>query len=102
MIQVTVDRYKGYSVEGHANYAEYGKDIVCASVSVLSQTVLMQLQEVAPVQYRVQGSLLQVKILGDETREVITLLDLLASGISEITEQYPEYVKLEFIKSEEE
>lgn len=109
MITVKIDKYKGYTVEGHARYAEPGKDIVCASVSVLSQSVLMQLQKVAIVQYKIEdefyGSgdgLLAVKILSTDTKEVQTLINLLATGISEIAEQYPDHVKLEFIKFKEE
>lgn len=104
MIQVTVDKYKGYRVEGHAGYAELGKDIVCASVSVLSQSVLMQLQEVAIVQYKIEdknyGSrdgLLEVKIVGTgRSKEVQALLDLLVTGVSEIEKQYPDHVRLNF------
>ena len=62
MIQVTVDKYKGYKVEGHALYAEPGKDIVCASVSVLSQSVLLQLQNMADIDYRYTDGLLVVRV----------------------------------------
>ncbi|MCI6715321.1 MAG: ribosomal-processing cysteine protease Prp, partial [Lachnospiraceae bacterium] len=27
--------YRGFTCEGHAGYADYGQDIVCASISVL-------------------------------------------------------------------
>jgi uncharacterized protein YsxB (DUF464 family) len=32
---------------GHANYAEHGKDIVCAAVSAIMQTALLGLQAIA-------------------------------------------------------
>ena len=40
MIKVTVykndsDQYVGFEMVGHAEYADYGKDIVCAAVSAL-------------------------------------------------------------------
>ncbi|MDD7403699.1 MAG: ribosomal-processing cysteine protease Prp [Butyribacter sp.] len=40
MIQVTIyqnvsGKYCGFRMEGHAEYAQYGKDIVCAAVSAL-------------------------------------------------------------------
>ena len=34
------------SVEGHANQAEYGKDIVCASASILTYTVAQIVQDI--------------------------------------------------------
>ena len=37
--------YHRYEVEGHAEYAEYGKDIVCAGVSALTQSALFTLEE---------------------------------------------------------
>lgn len=40
MIQVTIyqntsEQYLGFRIEGHAGFAAYGNDIVCAAVSVL-------------------------------------------------------------------
>jgi hypothetical protein len=35
------------SAEGHANYAEHGKDIVCSAISAIVQTTVMGLQAVA-------------------------------------------------------
>nr|WP_256436316.1 ribosomal-processing cysteine protease Prp [Brevibacillus sp. HB1.4B] len=32
---------------GHANYAEHGKDIVCAGVSTIMQTALLGIQAIA-------------------------------------------------------
>ena len=34
-------RLCGFIVEGHADYAEEGSDIVCAAVSALTQTALL-------------------------------------------------------------
>lgn len=34
----------GISINGHAGYDESGKDIVCAAVSVLSQTLIRSLE----------------------------------------------------------
>ena len=38
-------RYNGLSIDGHANFAEQGKDIVCAAVSVLAQTLIASIEE---------------------------------------------------------
>ncbi|MFE1631061.1 ribosomal-processing cysteine protease Prp [Brevibacillus reuszeri] len=32
---------------GHANYAEHGKDIVCAGISTIMQTALLGIQAIA-------------------------------------------------------
>ena len=36
----------GFSVSGHAEFADYGKDIVCAAVSAMSSLVVNTLEEV--------------------------------------------------------
>lgn len=50
MIRVEVDSRSGYmniKVEGHANYAPHGQDIVCAGVSAILQTAVLGLQAIA-------------------------------------------------------
>ena len=44
MIEVNV-RPDGITVDGHAGYAECGKDIVCAGVTALIQTLIGSLKE---------------------------------------------------------
>ena len=39
-------RLCGFIVEGHADYAEEGSDIVCAAVSALTQTALLGIMPV--------------------------------------------------------
>lgn len=47
MIAVNV-RMDGITIEGHAGYAEPGKDIVCAGVTALVQTLALSLDRLAP------------------------------------------------------
>ena len=46
MIKVMITPYK-IQVTGHANTAPYGSDIVCAAVSVLTQTLIEGLKNIA-------------------------------------------------------
>lgn len=39
-IKKTNNKITNLQISNHANYADYGKDIVCAAVSVLSQAVV--------------------------------------------------------------
>ena len=43
MIAVSV-RKDGIEISGHAGYAEAGKDIVCAGVTALTQTLIRSLE----------------------------------------------------------
>jgi uncharacterized protein YsxB (DUF464 family) len=98
---------KRYTVEGHANYDAYGKDIVCAAISVLTQTALFSLVEVCGVEEDkidyfiddITGYLdvnLPVDIdfsLLDKTEIVLKSLEV---GIKSVIESYPKYVTLEY------
>ena len=58
MIRIRVTRKAGEIVslvcQGHAGYAEEGRDIVCAAVSVLAFTCANALESVAGVQPKVE------------------------------------------------
>lgn len=96
---------KKYTIEGHADYDTYGKDIVCAAISVLSQTTLLSLVEVCgleenTIKYSIdeKTGFLDVelpnnieKIKLDKTQ---ILLESLVVGINSVIESYPEYVAL--------
>lgn len=50
MIKIYVSKKEGdvsIDVVGHAEYDEYGKDIVCAGVSAIVQTALLGLEAIA-------------------------------------------------------
>ncbi len=96
-----------YSVSGHADYAEYGYDIVCAGVSALTQTVLISLVEVckieeSSIEYKIDDKtgFLNVSLPRDieayklENSQI--LLKSLVVGINSIIESYPDYINLEY------
>ena len=91
----------GYTVEGHANYDMYGKDIVCAAVSALVQTVLVTLDEICRITYKVvqNRGFVEVIVFNEDIalKEVQALFKALEIGIEAIEDEYPEYVKLEII-----
>lgn len=95
----------GYRVKGHANYDTYGKDIVCAAMSVLSQTTLLSLVEVCDIaeksiKYSIneKTGFLDVKLSKDidsiKLDKAQILFKSLIVGINSIIESYPEYVSL--------
>ncbi len=42
----SLENIRRYDIKGHADFAPRGEDIVCAAISVLSQTTLMGLVEI--------------------------------------------------------
>ena len=83
-------------VSGHANYAEYGKDIVCASVSSIITTVvncIMNLDKTS-ITYQDDGkTIIITKINNSEVVNTIfaTMIDIL----KDLENQYKENIKVE-------
>lgn len=93
---IVVTEYKDrITVKGHANYAEIGKDIVCASVSILTQTLIKSIEDLTAdvIQYGISpGSVdINFKTLSDETK---TLVKSFFVGVKAIAEAYPENVQV--------
>ncbi|MCT4507424.1 MAG: ribosomal-processing cysteine protease Prp [Tepidibacter sp.] len=93
-----------FDVRGHAGFAEHGQDIVCAAVSVLTQTALIGIHNYAKVEseYKISDGKLQCKIpfdISDDKRNIINpILETMVLGLENIKEEYSSYIK---IKEEE-
>jgi len=103
MIKVEIKRSKkgdvqSFSINGHANAEVYGRDIVCAAISVLSQTTLLGLHEIAKINidYNIQdGNLvckLPINMTDEERQKASLLLETMIIGIKNIYESYSEYI----------
>lgn len=83
------------TINGHANYAEPGKDIVCAGVSTLVQTLIQSVEELTTdkIQYDMQPGAVHIKFwcLSDPTRALVSAFFI---GVKLIAETYPDNVKL--------
>lgn len=83
------------TIKGHANYAEHGKDIVCAGVSTLIQTLIQSVEELTAdkIQYDIQPGAVNIKFwcLSDLTKG---LVDAFFIGAKLIADEYPDNVKL--------
>ncbi len=100
MIEVTLEKdvfnnIRKIQVKGHARFAEFGKDIVCASVSILFQTVGFMLVEredaLAVAHFHSGDSSLEI---GNPSRESHLITSVFEYGVSQISEQYPDHVRL--------
>lgn len=96
MISVCV-RKDGIKVTGHAHYAEPGKDIVCAAVTALSQTLACSLDALTSDDISVISQKGWLQILYDfkslsETAK--NLIDSFFIGICLIIDEFPDNVRL--------
>jgi len=95
MIKVKVNP-QNIRVTGHAGYNEYGKDIVCASVSSIVTTsvnaVLMFNSK--SINYTVKEGLVNIDILkNDEVTK--KLLDNMVTLLENLSDDYPKNIKIE-------
>lgn len=90
-------------LEGHAEYAEHGKDIVCASASILAYTVAQYVKEaehngdlVSPAQIQMKSG--DMFISCEPTKAtVFRMYDIYSfamMGYTLLAHNYPQYVRL--------
>lgn len=102
MIKIEIVRTAGgqiaeASVSGHADSAEYGSDIVCASVSVLAINTINALTELADAElsyYADEGDLHFVVNNKLEDKSVQILLQAMELGFESIRSEYPTYITI--------
>ncbi len=83
----------GFKMEGHAEYAEHGADIVCSAVSAISQATLMALKRYSNVHNTVESGLMVVSIVNPNVQTNV-LMDMMVNAIRVIAKQHPQNVKL--------
>ena len=94
MIAVDV-RTDGITIDGHAGYAEAGKDIVCAGVTALTQTLVKSLSDLTSeeIQYDITPGRADI-YFKDLSEAGKLLVDSFFLGICSIEQDFPEHVKI--------
>ncbi len=91
LINVTISK-SGFICEGHANHAEYGKDIVCSAVSALTQATLLGLNRYGAEMDVTRGEgFIKVGVF-KPTPPSITILTTMYLGMKKIARDYKECV----------
>lgn len=94
MIEIRQDGNR-ISIEGHAEYAEPGRDIVCAAISTLSQVFVASVEELTAAKIKTaQTSGYMEIVIEESTERAQVLLDSFFIGCQMVAEQYPEYVRV--------
>ena len=83
-------------ISGHADYAPYGEDIVCASVSSIVTTIvncIMNLDKES-ITYQDDGNV--ITIMKVNSNEIIdTLLNTMFAMLQDLENQYKKNIKIE-------
>jgi len=92
--------YRGFSISGHAGYADRGKDIICAAVSVLSINTVNSINAFTKDKFEAsvdeKTGMLTCSFPEKISAESTLLVDSLLLGLRGIEEDYTEhtYIKI--------
>ena len=103
MIQVNVEKkqgnYRKFSIDGHAEYAEAGQDIVCAGVSALVINTINSIEEFTEDAFTCDcegGMVENWKFTSGVSDKAALLMDALVLGLENIEKSYgTEYLTVE-------
>ena len=90
----------GFKAEGHAGYAQAGRDIYCAGVSAITGTALIGLQMhlAHPPIYNEKEGWLDCKLPPDlneeESKNAQLILSTMEAGLKSLEEVNPRYIKV--------
>lgn len=117
MTNVSIRSDRGYAkivIKGHAGYGMLnnlpeGHDIVCAAISMLGQTLVQRLMDMADEQKVILHNLrcgpgeINVRVLAKRGNrdELETTIKTVEAGMKLIQEQYPDYIKVGVLDSAE-
>ncbi len=94
--------YLKFTCDGHAGYADYGKDIVCAAISILVINTVNSLEEITKEAIQVnadeEAGRISCTFLRQPLKETsAALMDSLILGLCQIEAQYgKQHCKLTF------
>ena len=100
--KTTAGEYQRFVCDGHAGYADYGEDIVCASISVLVINTSNSLEQITGEKMNVEADeesgIIRCHLMNQPLKETSkALMDSLVLGLTQIEKQYGKnYCKLTF------
>lgn len=94
LIEVSV-RLDGITISGHANYAPEGSDVVCAAITVLTQTLIQSLEDLSAdkIEYEMSPGWVDIKCR-NLSEEGCLLVDSFFIGICMVSYEFPECVRI--------
>ena len=84
---------------GHANYGEYGKDIVCAGVSALVQALIGWIEEnyYKAECISVDANAGEVLVSCEGGEDVAAVFYMAYLGLAQMADSYPDHVQIDII-----
>lgn len=93
MIEVRV-RMDGITLTGHSGYDQPGRDVVCAGVTALCQTLVRSIESLTEdtIKYEISPGRADIQY-GNLSEKSKTLVDSFFIGICMIADEFPDYVQ---------
>lgn len=94
LIEVSV-RKDRISVIGHSGYDQPGRDVVCAGVTALYQTLVRSIESLTEdtIKYEISPGKADINY-GDLSEKSKTLVDSFFIGVCMIADEFPDYVRI--------
>ena len=90
------DDIVGFEIKGHAEYDEYGKDLVCSAVTILAYSCVNSLDKYAEnIKFSDDDITMSISI-DKTTRDTEVIFDYFKIGIETLLGNYSSYVKLNY------
>ena len=88
----------GFRIVGHADYAGYGQDIVCAGASAIAQAAVLGLRDIkCEISFHKKSGYLEARIsekaLGEGARAILKTVEL---GLLSLSKAYPGNINVDY------
>ena len=97
MIKVTIvkeNSFKELEVKGHANQAEYGKDLVCAAVSAVTVGGLNNLHEPENFEIKIEEGYVLARAIKEISHHDEVVLETIITSLKCIAEDNSKYIAI--------
>ncbi len=92
------DCYTGFQVKGHAGFAAYGKDIICAGVSVLAINTVNSIEILTQDRFQCEmdeeKGFIDLRFFSKVSEKTTLLLDSFQLGLNGIKEENTGYLSV--------
>ncbi len=89
----STERLCGLEVKGHANYDQYGQDVVCASVSSIITGGFNAFEDKEIEEISLKEGLAKIKIV--ESDSAVLKLQVIITQLETLKQAYPQYITIE-------
>lgn len=90
------DEIVGFEITGHADYDEYGKDLVCSAVTILAYSCVNSLDKYTNEVKFLDDDMTMSVSIGRKNRDTDVVFDYFKTGIETLLGNYSSYIRLNY------